>query len=950
MHSSWYGGHSGILKTTERLLLYYYWPNIHNDVKTYLARCEHCQKRQINPKIPTAQLQPLPLLSKPNQRVHADLFGPLKTSGRGKKFILVMTDAFTRYVELVAIENKETETVAQAIFLHWICRYGVPLEIVTDQGKEFVSHICQNLWEKLQLVHNTTTPRHPQANAQAEVVNRTIIRYLSSFVDDSTLDWESFLAPLMFSYNTTFHRSIKTSPFFMTFGLHPHLPEEITSPQYSSDLPTELMQRLQVARNVARQFMDNAALEYKQQHDLKAKRREFVVNQQVLLDEHSFLNKNQKLCPKFSGPHLITKVKGAVNVELLLDNGRRVVVHVNRIKPFLTHGGDVPSQNGEGVTDASVDGEQDDEAPMGHESQPTRRLTRSATKEQGLVFDKDNSEFSHPKTVQAIGSKKKKQTNPKPKTKSEQVISHYISRELESEEEEWNVAPEWDQQVEKKEVKQEVESSEEEEFYDIPESDTDRIEPDNPIPKEEPETKSVRFLPYVQQRKYYTDPELQTYADEKDELLRAAKAAVQKVQEEIEDAGEQGPFTSKASSPEGRGRLPRHSTDIDQQQRQRELDAGSIGQQRGRSTSVSGGGRSPSGAQRTTHGRDLPQVSDTSGVCNQSRTLSGSDRSGTALRQGGGSQRGVTRQDPGVGTKRRTDTTTTTTGASSKTVHSGSRRDGTEGNPRGTRGHGDGTQSGTKRSQLQTGSLGKGHPAELGKGHGPSTGSHGSATISNRGMVTSSGSDATGNLPTGRSMGPGIGKSSGMGSARLPLSATANRGTNASTDGGIDQTSNPTSAPESTTTTEESGAKPDSRRPAREPMEESSEPRPGTGTLPTDSTIHEGRRDSTRRRSSSTDDPAGESTRPFTRSQADTHPDEFGLSPFHPGPEGTNPSFYVTMLAETWCRNRQHLRDRIINGENIEWQTISEHKRRFEFIKREGERTKASLPIRFAFD
>jgi hypothetical protein len=98
------------------------------------------------------------LLSEPNQRVHADLFGPLKTSGRGKKFILVMTDAFTRYVELVAIENKETETVAQAIFLHWICRFGVPLEIVTDQGKEFVSQICQNLWEKLHLVHNTTTP------------------------------------------------------------------------------------------------------------------------------------------------------------------------------------------------------------------------------------------------------------------------------------------------------------------------------------------------------------------------------------------------------------------------------------------------------------------------------------------------------------------------------------------------------------------------------------------------------------------------------------------------------------------------------------------------------------------------------------------------------------------------------------------------------------------------
>lgn len=53
--------------------------------------------------------------------------------------------------------------------------------------------MCQVLWTKLELIHNTTTPRHPQANAQAEVVNRTIIRYLGSFEDDSTLDWKIFL-------------------------------------------------------------------------------------------------------------------------------------------------------------------------------------------------------------------------------------------------------------------------------------------------------------------------------------------------------------------------------------------------------------------------------------------------------------------------------------------------------------------------------------------------------------------------------------------------------------------------------------------------------------------------------------------------------------------------------------------------------------------------------------
>jgi len=400
MHSSWYGGHAGVLKTTERLLLYYYWPGIHQDVQQFLKGCERCEKRNANPRIPQAHLQPLPLLSAPNQRVHADLFGPLKTSQKGKKFILVMTDAFTRYVELVAIENKETETVANHIFVHWICRYGVPLELVTDQGKEFVSKVCQDLWKKLDLVHNTTSPRHPQANAQAEVVNRSIIRYLSSFVDESTLDWECYLPPLMFSYNTTFHRSIKSSPFFLSFGTHPRLPHELTGPSYGSDLPTELMQRLQVARNIARQLMDKAAMEYKEQHDEKAKVRPFEVNQAVLLDEHSFLHKNQKLCPKFSGPHLVTKIMGPVNVELLLSTGRRVVVHVNRIKPFgdrHKHEGTNLSQNQGGVEVQTTDKTQTQ----------TQRLTRSRTKELGLEFDKNKFEFSSPTDVQAIGTRRK---------------------------------------------------------------------------------------------------------------------------------------------------------------------------------------------------------------------------------------------------------------------------------------------------------------------------------------------------------------------------------------------------------------------------------------------------------------------------------------------------------------------------------------------------------------
>ena len=73
-----------------------------------------------------------------------------------------MTDAFTKYAEIVAIPNKEAVTVADAIFTKWICRYGCPAIIHTDMGKEFINKITTELYEKLDIKGSKTTPAHPQ--------------------------------------------------------------------------------------------------------------------------------------------------------------------------------------------------------------------------------------------------------------------------------------------------------------------------------------------------------------------------------------------------------------------------------------------------------------------------------------------------------------------------------------------------------------------------------------------------------------------------------------------------------------------------------------------------------------------------------------------------------------------------------------------------------------------
>jgi hypothetical protein len=121
-----------------------------------------------------------------------------------------MTDALTKYVELVPLPTKEATTVAQALFDKWYCNFGAPLDIVTNQGKEFCAKLSDELFKRLGTTHLTTLPHYPKCNNQAKVAKKTYVKYLASFCNDSTLDWELNLAQLMFSYNTSFHRSIKS--------------------------------------------------------------------------------------------------------------------------------------------------------------------------------------------------------------------------------------------------------------------------------------------------------------------------------------------------------------------------------------------------------------------------------------------------------------------------------------------------------------------------------------------------------------------------------------------------------------------------------------------------------------------------------------------------------------------------------------------------------------------
>jgi hypothetical protein len=112
-----------------------------------------------------------------------------------------------------AIVNKEAETVAKAIFSKWFCKFGIPAQIHTHSGKELVIKLSKELFDLLNVEHTKTTLAHPQCNAQDEVFNKTVKKYLASVVDDTRLDWENLLPALMLSYNASYHSTIATMRF-----------------------------------------------------------------------------------------------------------------------------------------------------------------------------------------------------------------------------------------------------------------------------------------------------------------------------------------------------------------------------------------------------------------------------------------------------------------------------------------------------------------------------------------------------------------------------------------------------------------------------------------------------------------------------------------------------------------------------------------------------------------
>lgn len=163
-------------------------------------------------------LHSIPKPDVPLHTYHADHLGPLDTTSKSYNHILALIDSFTKFVWLYPTKSTTTKEVISKLELQKQI-FGNPVQIVTDRGTAFTSQDFNDYCQIEGIKHLSITTGLPRANGQVERLNRTIVPILSKLAIDDPTKWYRYVEKLQRILNSTYHRSINTTPFKLLFGV-----------------------------------------------------------------------------------------------------------------------------------------------------------------------------------------------------------------------------------------------------------------------------------------------------------------------------------------------------------------------------------------------------------------------------------------------------------------------------------------------------------------------------------------------------------------------------------------------------------------------------------------------------------------------------------------------------------------------------------------------------------
>ena len=335
-------GHMGIEKSRERLLAHFFWPGIYEDVRNFCSTCPECQKATGKVVDPPAKLQPIPAMGMPFRKFFMDIVGPLPRSRNGYRYVLSIVDLNTRYPEAVPLRSQTAEEVADAL-VGVFSRVGIPQEISSDQGSNFMSCLMKELCDLLQIRQVTTTPYHQAANGLVERWDQTMKNMLRRMVYDSCPQWDRLLPYVLFAYREVPEASTGLSPFELLYGWPVRGPLSIIKESWTDhESDGNLLQhtinvrtRLAHCMDVAHENLRGCQEDMKVWYDQKARDTSFVEGEEVLL----LLPTSEKsLEAKWQGAFRVTRRVSDLNYEVDVGKSRKslriYIYHVNLLKKW----------------------------------------------------------------------------------------------------------------------------------------------------------------------------------------------------------------------------------------------------------------------------------------------------------------------------------------------------------------------------------------------------------------------------------------------------------------------------------------------------------------------------------------------------------------------------------------------------------------------------------------
>ncbi|KAL0151534.1 hypothetical protein M9458_053186, partial [Cirrhinus mrigala] len=200
-HQSLGSGHPGSQRTLSLLQSRYWWPSMRRDTIRYVQSCSVCAMSTSPRQLPTGKLVPLPIPQRPWSHLGVDFVTDLPAA-EGNTCILVAVDHFSKMCKFVPLKGLPTAMeTAELLFQHLFRHFGLPEEIVSDRGPQFISHV----WKAFKLLGvsvNLSSGYHPQTNGQTERKIQELGRYLRSYCHGDQHSWNRFLLWAEYAQNS----------------------------------------------------------------------------------------------------------------------------------------------------------------------------------------------------------------------------------------------------------------------------------------------------------------------------------------------------------------------------------------------------------------------------------------------------------------------------------------------------------------------------------------------------------------------------------------------------------------------------------------------------------------------------------------------------------------------------------------------------------------------------